>query len=295
MPTLLSGLSAVVARYDGYLLDQYGVLHDGRAPYPGVLDCLERLRAAGRRVLVLTNSGKRAAPNRERLARIGIAPELYDELLSSGELVRDYLAGHAEALRADRHRPAAGPLRCLLLGAATAPDLLDGLEVATVGRVEEADFLLLASLGDPPPPAAAFDPLLRAAAGRGLTLVCANPDLEGITPQGRQIAPGTIALRYRDLGGPVVMLGKPHPFVYRRALARLRPLPPARVLAVGDSLAHDVAGAHAVGLDSLLILEGLHGEELAGDGGRAGPEAALRRLAAAHGAAPTYALARFAW
>ncbi len=67
-PTFCSGLADLASRYRGFIVDQWGVLHDGGAPYPDALEGLAELRAAGKRVVLLSNSGKRAAVNRQRLA-----------------------------------------------------------------------------------------------------------------------------------------------------------------------------------------------------------------------------------
>ena len=58
-PTFCSGMAEVASRYDGFLVEQWGVLHDGTTPYPGAIACLERLRAVGKRVVLLSNSGRR--------------------------------------------------------------------------------------------------------------------------------------------------------------------------------------------------------------------------------------------
>lgn len=288
-PRLLPGLQSIAEHYDAFLLDQYGVLHNGTELYPGVDACLEHLRAAGKRVLVLTNSGKRAEPNQARLTALGIAPALYDAIISSGELVRNYLTENADDLRTVTKQPA--PLRCFLMGAATLPSLLDGLHVEPAAELADADLILLASLGEPVPPIDAFDDLFREAAIHHLTLLCANPDIHGISADGLRIAPGSLAHRYAEFGGPVVYVGKPHDYVYRCALKVLHPLPARRVLAVGDSLAHDVTGARRCGLDTLLILHGLHKEQLQ----HSDKAEALASLTEAHGVAPDYLLDSLRW
>src|SRR3546814_12878452 len=113
---LVAGLGALAPRYDVFLLDQFGVLHDGTTAYPGAIDCLEALQAAGKRSIVLSNSGQRSAPNRERLARLGVPPGLYEDLVTSGEVARGFLAAAPAALRVG----SAGPLRCPPLGLAPA-------------------------------------------------------------------------------------------------------------------------------------------------------------------------------
>ncbi len=261
---LIDGLHAVAPRYDAFLLDQFGVLHDGTQVYPGVLPCLEALKEAGKRVIILSNSGTLQRPNRARLARLGVPESLYEDFVTSGEVTRAYLDSAPAELRAGES--GGGALRCLPLGAlrggTSERAILDGLNIEEAASVEEADFAMVASFGQDPPPRDAFDDVLAAAKRRGLTLVCANPDVKGVSPNGLIHAPGALAADYEAAGGQVIYIGKPHPLIYRHVLRDLAPIPPSRVLAVGDSLSHDVAGAQGVGVASVLVIEGIHHEEL---------------------------------
>lgn len=288
---LVAGLGPLAARYDAFLLDQFGVLHDGSTVYPEVLPCLEALQAAGKRVLILSNSGTREAPNRARLDRLGIPPALYEAIVTSGEVARSLLASPPPELR---RAGGENPLRCLPLGGDSPRALLEGLDIALTEDVAEADFLLVASFGLQPPPLNAFDDLLHAARDRGLALVCANPDVKGVSAGGLIHAPGALAAAYEAAGGQVIYIGKPHPLIYRHVLRKLAPLPPARVLAVGDSLAHDIAGAQGVSLAAALVIEGIHQEDL-GDPEDAGFADRLAALERRDGARPNYLLRRLAW
>lgn len=292
-PGLIAGLGALASRFDAYLLDQYGVLHDGQQLYPGVLDCLAALHEAGKRVLILSNSGRRKQPNSDRLARIGLPPELYDDFITSGEVAREALAEAPQDLLGLGGNGT--PLRCLALGGAADRALLEGLDVAFVDDAGEADFMLLASFGDRPPPVDAFDETFAAAGERKLALVCANPDIKGIAGPGLHAAPGALAARYEKDGGRVVYIGKPHPLIYRAALAGLAPLAPGRVLAVGDSLAHDIAGATTAGLASAFVLNGIHRKDLGGSPASPGFDGRLAALMHEHRAEPDYLLPSLTW
>ena len=81
-------LTDIVQRFDGFILDQFGVLHDGTTLYPGALAALEALKKAEKPVVLLTNSGKSAASNAQRLAKFGINPGHYAHIVSSGEAAR---------------------------------------------------------------------------------------------------------------------------------------------------------------------------------------------------------------
>ena len=94
----LDSLKEIAGDYDAVVLDQWGVLHDGTTPYPRAIDTLKTLR--GTRFAVLSNSGKRAAPNAARIAAMGFCADLFDLVMTSGEaLWQDIAAGRAAHAR----------------------------------------------------------------------------------------------------------------------------------------------------------------------------------------------------
>ncbi|MCW5229835.1 TIGR01459 family HAD-type hydrolase [Verminephrobacter eiseniae] len=286
-----AGLAELAPHFDGFVLDQFGVLHDGQAPYPGVADALRQLRAHAKRVLVLSNSGKRAAYNRQRLAGFGITPGLYDDLISSGELCRQMLA------RRDRAPWATLGRRVLLLDPGQDRPLIDALALDSVDSVEQADFILLASLADGMQPAS-LQALLDAAAARRLPLVCANPDRQRLTLHGIAPGSGSVAAHYEQMGGMVVWVGKPYPLIYAACRERLAGLGAERICALGDSIEHDLLGGSRAGLATCFVAGGLHAQdfERAGAAHRAAELQRLLALPAAHGApAPAWALQRLQW
>jgi HAD superfamily hydrolase (TIGR01459 family) len=256
---LIDGLAELSAAYDGYILDVWGVMHQGGPAYDEAVDCLRALDAAGKRVIFLSNAPRRAAKVAEVLAEKGIARALYDDVLSSGEATRIAFEQGDE--------PALDGLgrRYFLFSAASDDDLLDGLDFAPAATVGEADFLLAIGLSDARPSLAAHEADLQAAAGRGLPMVCVNPDLEVVRLGNRELCAGALAARYEALGGPVIYFGKPHAQVYRLSLERLGIAERGRVLAIGDGLATDIKGAQAAGIDSLLVTGGLLAEMLGVD------------------------------
>ncbi|MBB6252572.1 TIGR01459 family HAD-type hydrolase [Nitrospirillum iridis] len=289
---LYTGLSQLADRYDGFILDLWGVVHDGIAPYPGVPDCLKALRAAGKRVCLLSNAPRRVDAAAARLTEMGLTPDHYDALLTSGEATHDALRDPPDAWHA-----ALGP-KLLHIG----PDRDAGVYLDLAGRVRvdtptEADFVLNTGIVDFDETLADYEPVLAACAALNLPMVCANPDL--VVHVGAQlvICAGELARRYEELGGDVRQHGKPYASVYARCFDLLGGIPPARILAVGDSLRTDMAGANAAGIDGLLITGGIHREEL----GVADPLAdlpdlgRLADLAAHAGLRVSAAMNRLAW
>jgi len=281
--TFPDDLAALMPRYDGFLLDQWGVLHDGVQPYPRAVAALEKLRRAGKRVIILSNSGRSGAENASQLAKFGFAPELYDEIVSAGDDARDALAARDEPFHQALGR------RCLLLAREGEAHLAECLGLDLVEDVEAADFILLMTMDPPRQSVAGWMGLLKAASERHLPMVCANPDLHRASPDGGlQEAPGLVACAYEQLGGTVRYHGKPQPRIYRTCLAKLG-LDRSRVIAIGDSLEHDIAGAQGAGIDSVFIGGGIHRGEIGWDGAAMDAASCLALFARA-GQNPTYAL-----
>ena len=281
---LIDGIGSLAGDYDGLILDLWGVIHDGVNPYPGARDCLVALRAAGKRIVMLSNAPRREAPVRRQLARMGIGDELYDGVMTSGEashiLLRD---------RPDAWSRALGR-RVFHLGPERDRNVVAGLDLDVLDTPEGATCVLNTGPDDHANPTdpAAFDHLLEACVERRLPMICANPDLEVIRDGVRVVCAGTLAQRYAAMGGDVRNLGKPDPLIYAPVLDMLA-LAKSRILAVGDALRTDIAGAHATGLDACWVLGGLHGEHLGDD------PFAVAAEAAAAGLAPVAAVRSFVW
>lgn len=287
------GMAAFAGRYQAMILDLWGVVHDGIAAYPGVLDCLARLRAAGTHIVILSNAPRRGGQVVAALRAMGIEDALYDRVVTSGDATRT-----AFERRDDPWHAALGR-RYLFLGKKSDANLLDGLGYDAVDAVGEADFLLITGLAvtadGRKTQVADYDEVLRRAAARGLPMACANPDLAVIRGGVREACAGALAVRYAELGGAVSYRGKPDPAIYGICFEAFGGIGRDGVLAVGDSLVTDIAGARAVGIDSLLVTGGLLADAW-GVARDTPPDA--HRLAAAcaeAGVTPTAAVAAFVW
>ncbi|MEO3432137.1 TIGR01459 family HAD-type hydrolase [Inquilinus sp. CAU 1745] len=288
-PVHVEGLSAVAGRYDGLIVDLWGVLHDGHAPYPGAVDCLAALRREGKSVCLLSNAPRRIDSVARRLAEIGIPADAYDHLMTSGE------ATHEAFLSPPDDFHAALGDRCLHIGPPRDDDVHEGVGLTMVDRAQDATFVLCTGIDDNSETVEDYAAALAEAAAHDLPMVCANPDLVVMIGTRKVICAATLAAHYESLGGRVAYHGKPHAPVYRRCFDLLGISDRSRILGVGDSLRTDVAGANAAGIDSLLLLGGIHAEEFAAAPGD-GP--ALDRIAEAgraENAHPTWVGPAFIW
>ena len=285
---MLSGIESLAARYDGFILDLWGVVHDGHKPYPGVADALGRLRGMGKRVAFLSNAPRRASAVDALLVGMGLDRTLWDGTMTSGELAWRHLKWR------DRADFAALGTRALHIGPERDLSVAADTGVTLVADVDQADFVLntgpepARGNGDVGPYRAA----LEACAARHLPMVCVNPDRFVMVGDERVICAGALADLYVALGGPrAIEIGKPDPAAYPPVLELLGLTDRTRVLAIGDSPHTDLAGAQAAGIDSVWALTGLaahaHGET---------PDPArLTAEAAAEGVRPIAALMGLRW
>ncbi len=233
----IKGLAEIAGQYDGMLIDQFGVLHDGGALYPGSLGVLTELKALGIPVAVMTNSAKRAAPNVARLTQMGIPRDYFVDAVSSGEVAYDLLRDSTAK-------------RAFIVGRQGDDYGFDMFDL--VARPDDADIILILGSDAPRVSLEEYGRLLK---GVTAPAVCCNPDKWMITPSGLHPAPGAIAALYESQGGKVRWIGKPHREIYDYALRRIGR--PQRVLCIGDSAEHDVAGGRGAGLATLLIRTGV--------------------------------------
>jgi HAD superfamily hydrolase (TIGR01459 family) len=252
-PPRIPGLSSIVDRYEALVCDVWGVIHDGLALFPGVDRALIGAREAGAKVLLLTNAPRPAAPIHEMLARFGLPREAYDDVLTSGMATTALLAAHP--LRKVIH---IGPERDLGLYDGTGVDLVDD----AAGELVVVTGLFDDDVETPED----YRARLAGFTARGLPMICANPDIVVQRGERPVWCAGALAGLYREIGGTVRLIGKPHGPIYdevRRTLAAMIGRPPAedRILAVGDGLPTDIRGAHGQGWDVLFVTGGIHGPD----------------------------------
>ena len=274
MTQYLDSLTSVASQFDAIVLDQWGVLHDGVNPYPHANGFLQEMTAQGMRFGVLSNSGKRSGPNAERIASMGFDRGLFEVVMTSGEaLWQDMAAGRIPEKRFLPIESTPGD----------AAIFADGLDIAMTEDMAEAEAILLMGLPDGGDPAA-WDADFAHALETGKPVYCSNPDRA--SPRGADIviSPGALAHAHADKSGRVVFYGKPHRPIFEALESALGT---KRLLMVGDSLEHDIAGGKGAGWHAALIQNGLYAAEFAAENS----DATLARLMAEKSApAPDYRL-----
>ncbi len=282
----LDGIRTIADDYDLFLLDQWGVLHNGETLHDGARAAMQALREAGKRIVLISNSSKRSDASVANLERMGIERALYDSVITSGEI-----AWQAMKAGDDPYYASLGK-RCLMSTWGGDNSFLEGQDLEEVDLLDDAEFVLLS--GTSGADASIYDEMLRAAAARNLPMLCLNRDMVSVDPNGRLIdCSGKVAQRYESFGGKVRYHGKPGRDIYEACLAEA---PGTRKpIAVGDSLQHDIAGAAGMGIDSIFVTAGIHRFDLGvADGGC--PDAdAVARVAREYGVTPTFTMPSFIW
>ena len=252
MPKRIRGLEEIASRYSAILCDVWGVLHNGQSRYPEAEQALTSYRAQGGRVVLITNSPRRNQGVAEQLATLGFGADAFDAIVTSGDVTRTLIK---EAQGGVFHL---GPSRDL--------PLFEGLDVVFSDEANCQTVVCTGLIDDETETPDHYRSMLSGFAKRGVSFVCANPDL--IVERGNRLiyCAGSLAKSYEEMGGKVLVAGKPHAPIYRLARQRLEEVAGGDVaqrdiIAVGDGMPTDVAGAINNGLDLLYISGGIHSAE----------------------------------
>jgi HAD superfamily hydrolase (TIGR01459 family) len=249
-------LRDLVGGVDVVLSDIWGVVHNGLVAFPEACEALHRFRDQGGAVILITNAPRSAGSVQRQLRTLGVADETYDAIVSSGDLTRHYIADRAGQ-------------KMFWVGPERDNSIHRGLD-PVLAPLEQADYIVCTGLFDDETESAEdYRAMMMQAHARRLPLICANPDI--VVERGDRLVycAGAIAELYREIGGEVIFYGKPHQPIYERAMAlaaeRLgHTTPLERVLAIGDSVRTDLAGARGFGIDCLFVTRGIHAEDFEG-------------------------------
>ena len=286
---VIGGLRELAPYYDGFILDLWGVIHDGVAPMPGAVDCLRSLMESDKRIILLSNAPRRADDVVGRITRIGVPAGLYHHVMSSGEEAWQHLRRRDDPFYAALGR------RCLHIGSERDIEIRHGLDLEFVDTAEEAEFVLNTGPAGWDDRLEDYEPILQLALDRNLPMICANPDI--VVMHGNQLAlcAGALAKWYEEAGGRVRWHGKPFRSVYDTCVELLGIDDCSRILAVGDSVRTDIAGAAGAGIDSFLIADGIHAEEFGTAGDRAPDLERIEAVLRAGAYNPVGVARRFTW
>lgn len=244
-------LGEIISQFDVVLSDVWGVLHNGVAAFPQAGVALRDARAAGKTVVLITNSPRPGPDVVAQLRNLGVTDDVYDRIITSGDVTRDLIRK--------------GPKKVFLLGPERDLSLLDGLGVELVSEDEAECVVCTGFFDDETETPQDYTEMLKGFVARGTLMICANPDL--VVERGERIIPcaGAMALYYIQLGGEVGIAGKPHAPIYEACLKAAEEVrgsvDRSRVLAIGDGMPTDVRGALSNDLALLYVSGGIHASE----------------------------------
>lgn len=249
-----AGISDISDSYMGFIIDQWGVLHDGKKPFSGVIDCLKELRHRKKRIILLSNSSNRADHYKADLKKMGIGPSLYDHIVTSGERIWVGLEGQDFGVFTNIGKT------CYLIGDESQMEMIEGCGVEVVSDITKAEFIMIGESIPGSKTHMDYQDIVREGIKRRLKALCAVPDSRALMHANYLIGPGLIARRYEDSGGIVHYIGKPYRPVYRycASLLQKHDIYPAQTIMIGDTMGHDMIGGFASGLDTCLTKSGLH-------------------------------------
>ncbi len=259
MTRIVSSLAEISAQYDALFVDLWGCVHNGVKALPDAVRALQEYRAGGGKVVLVTNSPRPRAGVQKQLVHFEVPDDAWDTIATSGDSARSAM-----------YRGVVGE-KVWHIGPPTDLKFFEPIHVVhnpvPIERVElsMAEGMVCTgpfdSLADP----AVMRPQFLMAKQRGLKLLCANPDIVVDRGEQREWCAGALAKLYTEMGGESLYFGKPHPPIYDLARRRLAELgvdvSDNRILAIGDGVLTDIAGAMGEDIDSLFISGGLAAAE----------------------------------
>tara|TARA_B100001250_G_scaffold379850_1_gene370843 strand:+ start:1179 stop:2051 length:873 start_codon:yes stop_codon:yes gene_type:complete len=256
MSKMIDSIGDIISLYDVFILDQWGVMHDGYKGYKHAISSVQKLIRENKKLIIISNSSKRKTSSIDRLKSLGFDKNHFIEVMTSGEMIWQEIATSIHSYGNDIHN-------CFHIYDSSKEDGLEfrkGLEKFNfVSKINEANFILACAPFENTEPID-YIPILKDALVMNLVMFCANPDFVTIEKKNNKnlFCMGTIADLYEHMGGEVVILGKPSEEIYRASCKKIKDLNKSKIVAIGDSLDHDILGASNFNIDSVLITSGIH-------------------------------------
>ena len=256
MSKIIESITDIVSLYDVFILDQWGVMHDGYKGYDHAINSVEKLIKENKKLIIISNSSKRKTSSISRLKSLGFDKNHFIEVMTSGEMIW-------QEIETSIYKYGNDLKNCFHIYDKSKEDGLEfrnGLEKFNfVSEVNDANFILACTPFENTEPID-YVPILKDAVDMNLLMFCANPDFVTIEKNNdkNMYCMGTIADLYDHMGGRVVILGKPSKEIYKVSCKKIEDLNKSKIVAIGDSLDHDILGANNFNIDSVLISSGIH-------------------------------------
>ena len=249
----INSILEIINNYENYIIDQWGVMHDGTTGYKHAIKTINYLEKKNKNLFIISNSSKRQNSSIEKLPKLGFKKNSFISILTSGEMIWQSINEKYSQLKSKK--------KCFHIYDESKEDGLvfrDGLNLLYVDNIDNADFILACTPFANTKPID-YIPILEQAIDRNLIMYCANPDFETIESNSNKtiFCMGAIAQIYKEMGGNVVIQGKPENDIYVETTKSIK-LDKTKTIAIGDSILHDIKGANNFCIDSILVKSGIH-------------------------------------
>lgn len=245
----LRSINDIVHDFDAFLIDLWGVVHDGASLYPNVKETIQLLKDLGKKVIFISNAPRQSHKVIGVLQAMGISNDYYIGVTTSGDITLKNASKYGK--------------KYFYIGPEKDADLLNKEPYERVEQAKDADFALLTGYEHDLSPIYEKTPQLIEALNTKLLLICANPDLMVIRRTGMKIpCAGIIAMEYEKRGGKVHYYGKPYPEIYEECFAFLPGVAKTRIAAIGDGIKTDLKGAKSQQLYTIFCTGGICANKL---------------------------------
>ncbi len=273
----LESIQDIINKYDNYIIDQWGVMHNGIVGFDYAINCINYLYKNGKNLFIISNSSKRQKFTQDKLSELGFEKNMFKKIITSGEMIWQNMKKEFSKYKETK--------KCFHIHDKTKKDGLafrKGLNLSFVNNVADADIILACTPFSNMLPVD-YIPILNNAVNKKIKMYCANPDYETTenNTDKKKFCMGAIAEIYTKMGGEVLILGKPEEEIYIKTFKYTK-IDKSKTIAIGDSLFHDIKGANNFCVDSILVISGIHKDLKTID-----------KLSKSHQIAPTYVINNF--
>ena len=239
---LIDGLSQIHSKYDAFLIDLWGVIHNGVKLYPGAIDVLKNLNKLNKKFVLISNAPRPSKNVEKYLLNLKMDKVFLKNIFTSGE-------ASIQTLKKNIYGK-----KFYHLGPKRDKDLFAGFEKNKTS-LEKCDFILCTGLFKEEESSLDYYKNLLEKYTK-LKMVCTNPDLIVHRGSRREYCAGSLATVFEELGGEVIYFGNPYPEIYNFCIKKNE-----TILVVGDNIRTDIKGANNMRFDSLFIINGIHKDE----------------------------------
>tara|TARA_B100001123_G_scaffold433264_1_gene557669 strand:+ start:1538 stop:2362 length:825 start_codon:yes stop_codon:yes gene_type:complete len=240
---LKNGLREIFNNYDAFLIDIWGVLHNGVSLNSGAIEVLDNLRKNNKKFVLITNAPRPKKSVSKFLTKLNLNKIYYQNIFTSGDAALN-------SLKTNLHGKSffhLGPKRDM--------DLFYEFKDKRRDTIDLAEFILCTGLfDDNENDLSYYKNLLKKKINK--KMVCTNPDLFVNRGIKKEYCAGSIAKIFEEMEGKVIYYGKPYPEIYESCIQDEQ-----KILVIGDNLNTDIKGANNMFYDSLFIKKGIHLDE----------------------------------